>query len=565
MLREIAIHNFALVEELELSFYSGFSVLTGETGAGKSIIIDALGLLLGKRASTEMIRTGAESCTVQGVFAVHDEEASELLKEWGIPADDEVVISREVSANGRNRCRINGKLVSVSQLAQLGPCLAEIVGQHDSQSLLDPNRHLEFLDAFGGEDHQMDLDKLSEAYQKWTAIHGELAHLAGDERERNRRMDLLRFQVEEIAAAQLTPGEEEELVAERKRLANLNRLREAVEAAHSLLSEPLGQGDSLVRQLNVAQAELSRASSFDDELTPLAAMLAEAVAQVEELGRELWVYLDKLEADPQRLDDVESRLDTIDNLKRKYGDTVEEILRFAQKAQEELEFLEASTERGQELEKQLGAAWKAWLTQAQVVRKGRQCIARELEAQVEAQLRDLNMTNTRFVAAFEGTGAESRQRPVREGLERVQFLIAPNVGEDLKPLARIASGGELSRLMLAIKVSLAQVDAVPTIVFDEIDTGIGGQTAGRLGEKLRELGASRQVLCVTHLPVIASFGAHHYAVAKAASQGRTTVSAHELTGEERVRELTRMLGGAGEVNTATYAHARELLARGCGI
>lgn len=565
MLRELSISNFALIEELELSFYSGFSVLTGETGAGKSIIIDALGLLLGRRASTDMIRTGAESCTVQGAFAVEDAKLLALLDEWGIACDEEIVITREVSTSGRNRCRVNGKLVSVSQLAQLGPHLVEIVGQHDSQSLLDPSTHLAFLDAFGGAEHQAELDKLNQAYEVWAALNSELLRLAGDERERNRRLDLLRFQVEEIAAAQLKVGEEETLVAERNRLANLHRLRQAVAAAHSILNEPLEQSDSMVRLLNVAQAELAKASSLDEQLAPLADMLTGAVAQIEELCRELWNYLDKLDAHPQRLDEVETRLDTIDSLKRKYGDSVEEILAFMEAAQAELEFLEASTARSRELEKELSSAWQAWLAQAKVVSESRRRIARDLEQQIEAHLRDLNMANTRFVVAFEPNDAEAKMRPARNGPEQVQFMIAPNVGEDLKPLARIASGGELSRLMLAVKVSLAQVDPVPTIIFDEIDTGIGGQTASKLGEKLRTLSSTCQVLCVTHLPVIASFGTHHYSVTKTAAGQRTIVSARKLSHEERVAELIRMLGGTGEVESATYAHARELLERSCGI
>lgn len=565
MLREIAIRNFALIEDLELSFYSGFSVLTGETGAGKSIIIDALGLLLGRRASTDMIRTGADACTVEGVFSVPNAEARGLIQEWGIEAGDELVITREVSAAGRNRCRINGRLVSVSQLAQLGPHLVEIVGQHDSQSLLDPSRHLPLLDAFGGEEHQMELDKLARAYENWAALQAELARFAGDERERNRRTDLLRFQVSEISEARLKVGEEEELLAERKRLANLHRLRQAVETAHAILSQPLGPGDSLTRQLNIAQAELARASAVDDELVPLASALADIVAQIEEMNRDLWGYLDRLEDNPQRLDEVEARLDVIDSLKRKYGDSIEEILSFAGQAQAELEFLESSAERAQRLEQELERAWSAWLAQAHRVSACRRRTARELEQKVVTHLSDLNMSGMRFVAAFEPNGSEVNRRPAREGLERVQFMIAPNVGEELKPLARTASGGELSRLMLALKVSLAQVDAVPTLVFDEIDTGIGGQTAAKLGEKLCALSSACQVLCVTHLPVIASFGTHHYAVEKSAVDGRTKVCARKLDGDARVAELIRMLGGTGDIDSATYAHAKELLERSSGI
>lgn len=565
MLRELSIRNFALIEQLELSFYSGFSVLTGETGAGKSIIIDALGLLLGRRASTEMIRTGAESCVIQGVFAVHDEEALGLLQEWGIDAEEELVITREVSNNGRNRCRLNGKLVSVSQLSELGAYLAEIVGQHDSRSLLNPNRHLMYLDAFGGDAHQRELDELRARHEAWSSIRREMTLLSGDERERNRRIDLLRFQLEEIADARLQTGEEEALLAERKRLANLDRLRKAVGTAYGLLSDSDGHTESVVRKLNLAQAELERARAFDDELAAATELLASAVAQVGEVSLELWSYLDRFELDPERLNEVETRLDLIETLKRKYGDSVAEILKFADQAQQELEFLESSAERSQELQKELERAWSAWLEKARQVSLKRRELAAELEKKIEGQLADLNMSNTRFVVSFEDNGAQERMVPNHDGLEQVQFMIAPNVGEELKPLSRIASGGELSRVMLAIKVILAQAEAIPTIVFDEIDTGIGGQTAGKLAEKLKALSAACQVMCVTHLPVIASFGAHHYAVHKETSGERTTISVRELAKDGRIMELTRMLGGSGSSDSITAAHAKELLERAGGM
>lgn len=565
MLRELSIRNFALIEQLELSFYSGFSVLTGETGAGKSIIIDALGLLLGRRASTEMIRTGAESCVIQGVFAVHDEEALGLLQEWGIDAEEELVITREVSNNGRNRCRLNGKLVSVSQLSELGAYLAEIVGQHDSRSLLNPNRHLMYLDAFGGDAHQRELEELRARHEAWSSIRREMTLLSGDERERNRRIDLLRFQLEEIADARLQTGEEEALLAERKRLANLDRLRKAVGTAYGLLSDSDGHTESVVRKLNLAQAELERARAFDDELAAATELLASAVAQVGEVSLELWSYLDRFELDPERLNEVETRLDLIETLKRKYGDSVAEILKFADQAQQELEFLESSAERSQELQKELERAWSAWLEKARQVSLKRRELAAELEKKIEGQLADLNMSNTRFVVSFEDNGAQERMVPNHDGLEQVQFMIAPNVGEELKPLSRIASGGELSRVMLAIKVILAQAEAIPTIVFDEIDTGIGGQTAGKLAEKLKALSAACQVMCVTHLPVIASFGAHHYAVHKETSGERTTISVRELAKDGRIMELTRMLGGSGSSDSITAAHAKELLERAGGM
>lgn len=556
MLKELQIRNFALIEELELSFYSGFSVLSGETGAGKSIIIDALSLILGARASVEMIRTGAQETLVSGSFTLNP-RARALLEEWGMLDGEELIITRELSASGRSKCWINGRLATVSQLAQLGPLLVDVVGQHDSQSLLDPQGHGELLDLYGGQEHLALLKEADERAQKWLALKAEQRRLQQDERERNRRIDLLNYQVEEISGAELKPGEDRELEQERLRLANLDRIRQAVQTALEVLGEDFETRGSLLSSLSFLEGELQKAAGLDTGLEPLAQRYVEISLNLHDFYRELRDYLEQLPADPGRLNEVEERLHLIDGLKRKYGSTVDEILGYAQQAQAELEVLRNAGQRAEDLEAECLRWQEEWERCARRLTESRQALAARLEGEIEGELADLAMASTRFKVQFRP--GESSQ-PVLGGAEEVEFMMAANVGEELKPLAKIASGGELSRVLLAVKAILVKAEQTPTVVFDEIDAGIGGRTAVSLGEKLRSLSQFRQVLCVTHLPVVASFGTQHYSVQKAVRQNRTTVQVTLLSSEERVDELTRMLGGAaGEGITAE--HARELLKR----
>lgn len=556
MLKELQIRDFALIEGLELSFYSGFSVLSGETGAGKSIIIDALSLLTGARASTEVIRSGAECALISGSFAPSP-GALALLEEWGMADGEELIITREININGRSKCWINGRLATVNQLSALGAYLVEIVGQHDSQGLLRPENHVHLLDNYGGKGHLSLVEQADRLASAWQQLRAEQKRLQSDERERNRRMDLLAYQIQEIAEAKLQPGEDELLEQERSRLANLDRIRQALHYAVGLLGEAYGEGEPLLHLLSSIGSELERAAALDPPLGDMSQRYAELHINLQELYRDLRDYLDGLAADPLRLNEVEERLALLDGLKRKYGHTVEEILRYSEQVQEELAALESAEVRAEGLEEECRSLEAEWRLCADKLTLSRRELARRLEEQIQAELADLAMAGTRFQVCFH---QEPGGQPVPGGQEKVEFMLAANVGEELKPLAKVASGGELSRVMLALKAALAQAEEIPTIVFDEVDAGIGGRTAVKLGEKLRALGQRRQVLCVTHLPVVASFGTHHYSVQKFTRQDRTVVQAALLGPEERVAELTRMLGGSAH-EQVTSEHARELLRR----
>lgn len=556
MLNELQIRNFALIEGLELSFYSGFSVLSGETGAGKSIIIDALSLLLGARASAEMIRTGAENTRISGSFT-HNSTSRRLVTEWGMFDDEELVITREINVGGRNKCWINGHLATVGQLAELGPYLVDIVGQHDSQSLLDPKGHAILLDLYGGPEHLSLLKKANELANAWSALQSELRRLQKDERERNRRIDLLNFQVEEIRQAALMPKEDELLGVERSRLANLDRIRQAVHYVLDVMGETYDERDSLLHSLSTMESELQRAGTLDPTLQPLTQRYTGLSLELHDIYGDFRDYLDTLPADPGRLHELELRLDLIDGLKRKYGNTVMEIQTYLSHAEEELALLKNAIVRADGLEQEGRLLQEKWLNVAQLLTASRKNVSLSLKDQIEKELADLSMASTKFKVAFSVLTTET---PVVGGQEHLEFMMAPNIGEELKPLAKIASGGELSRVMLAIKAILIETEQTPTVIFDEIDAGIGGRTAVSLGEKLQALSQVRQVLCVTHLPVVASFGRHHYSVQKFARGNRTTVSVNLLQQAERVEELTRMLGGSAD-EPVTFEHARELLKR----
>jgi len=554
LLKELQIKNFALIDTLELSFYTGFSVLSGETGAGKSIIIDALSLLLGARASLEMIRTGAKTTEVIGSFSLN-QDAEELLQHWGMLEEEDLIIAREININGRNKCWINGRLATVGQLAELGPFLVDIVGQHDSQSLLNPQDHHLLLDAFGGTEHMVLLNETTKTAQRWLSVKAELDKLNSNERERNRRIDLLTFQVDEISKAGLKLNEDEELELERSRLANLDRIRESLHFVVSMLGENYEERQSLMHSLALSEAELQRATTLDPSLEHLNERFSEVILNLDDLLQEFRSYLEQLLADPDLLHQIELRLELIDNLRRKYGNTVLEILEYGQAAEQELQELGNAGVQMDSLIRECTELEQKWQIQAKELSESRKILSLDLENQIETQLSELSMGNTKFKVNFT---PRSSATPVLGGLEEIEFMMAPNLGEDLKPLAKIASGGELSRVMLAIKAILVEAEQTPTIIFDEIDAGIGGRTAVNLGKKLHSLGKFRQVLCVTHLPVIAGYGENHYSVQKSIIHGRTTVSVDLLDQDSRIQELTRMLGGTDQ-DDVSLKHAEELL------
>ena len=556
MLIELYIRNFAIIEELRLSFEPGLNILTGETGAGKSIIIDAITALMGGRSRQEWLRTGADSFLVEGVFSLPPHVASEIapiLEREGLEGEspDVLLLSREVRASGRNVARINGRMVSLSLVREVGDHLVDIHGQGEHLSLLHRSRHLLLLDRFAGlEEMRADFSSLARELRQ---VRDDLSRLRMAERDRARRMDLLGYQVREIESANLVPGEMEELEQERTRLAHAAQLMELMDAAYRLL-EVGGEGvPSASDMLSEASGHLSKAASFDPSLEQLQARLDDLLGVLSDLSVEIRDYRDDLEFNPRRLDEVEGRLALLENLQRKYGDTVEEILEYASRAAEELEALSHSEERAGELEeRERGLLRRMGEIGARLSDARREAAAR-LSAAVERELGELNMTGARFSVSIEqreapdGVYAGDRRLAFdATGLDRVEFLMSANPGEELRPLAKVASGGETARLMMALKAVLSRADPTPVLIFDEIDVGIGGRVGSIVGEKLRSLARNHQVLCVTHLPQVAAYGDRHLKVEKRVADGRTRTIVTPLEGERRVEELAEMLATPGE-------------------
>jgi len=575
MLSELSITNFAIIDELHLRFSPGFNVLTGETGAGKSIIIDAVSLLLGGRADTGVIRAGANEARVEGIFVLRPASQAtilSLLRENGLEGDrdDTLILAREIRRGGRSVCRVNGRAVTLTMLGRIGQQLVDIHGQSEHLSLLRVREHVKFLDRYAG---LGDLRaRLAERVSELRQVRRELDALLRDERELARRADLLEYQVAEIAAARLEVGEEEELIQERTRLANAERLMELATESYHALDEGAEEQASVTDLMGRVTRALAALAKIDHGAEEQSQKAEEIASQLAELARQVRAYQDGIEFSPQRLQQVEERLDLIYSLKRKYGDSIAEVLAFGEAAAAELETITHSEERVEALRAQEDALLH------EIGRLGAELSARRREAgdrlaaAVEAQLDDLKMAGARFgVSIVQNEAADGAWVGERRlafdstGIDRVEFLIAPNVGEPLKSLAKVASGGETSRLMLALRTVLSTADRTPTLIFDEIDQGIGGRAGGVVGRKLWGLsvrsgpdGAGHQVLCVTHLPQLASYGDAHFKVDKKVVGERTVTRVQELSPEARVEELAQMLGLASEV---TRDSAREILAQ----
>ena len=571
MLVELSISNLAIIDHLRLQFSAGFNVLTGETGTGKSIIIDAVSLLLGARASTDLVRTGADGAAVEGVFQLDAETLRALQDEFGALGllDDaelaagELIVRREVSAGGRSSARVNGRAVTQSVLRDLGRHLIDIHGQGDQLTLLQARRHIDFLDRYGGLEEPR--AEVAGVVRRLREVREALRALQRDARELARRVDLLTFQVDEIRAARLHPDEEAELRRERTLLANAEKLKLLADSVYELLFEGEERQRSVVDQLGAVVDHMAALQKVDDTLGEQSQTVETALYQLEELARTMRAYRDEVAYDPQRLEQVEERIDLIANLKRKYGDTIAEVLAFADRAQEELDGISHSEERQEELRQTEVELLGELGTLAENLSVARRAAAEALTARVESELKQLGMEHARFIVATDraeaADGLELGGRRIAfdaTGIDRIEFLIAPNPGEDPKPLASTASGGEASRLMLALKTALSEADPVPTLIFDEIDAGIGGRTGRIVGRKLWDLSREHQVFCVTHLAQMASYGETHLRVEKDVVGGRTLSKVQALSPEERVNELALMLGGAA--TESTRRSARELLA-----
>jgi len=569
MLVELHIQDFALVEELTISFPAGLMVLTGETGAGKSILVDAIDVLLGERVGTELVRSGASRASLAAVFELADRpEIAHLLEEAGIPPEPDGLlhIAREITREGRNPCRLNGRTCPLSLLRALGERLVDLHGQHEHQALLHSERHQEYLDRFGSPAHQELVARLAAQYQVWQEAGRRLRQLLADEGARQRELDLLRFQLAEIEAAAPQPGEDAELEQEAARLANAERLAAAADEAYRALYEGVAEGMSALDLAARAERGLLAAGQHDPELAKLAEPLAQAADLIRETSRELTAYRESLVFDPARLEQVQARLHLLADLKRKYGGELEAVLAYQERAAGELAAWEQRDVLLAEAEAAREQAEQALAASCRELSGSRQQIAGQIRERLAGELAELGMPDARFEVQLDpapdpdGLLLEGQRLAVSAvGVDRVEFLFSANRGEPPQPLARIASGGEVSRVMLALKSVLAQADPVPTLAFDEIDSGIGGRTAEAVGRKLQALGRHAQVICVTHLPQIAYRATHHLAVAKQVRGGRTVITVRPLQGQERVEELARMQAGA-RVTPAVLEHIRQMLA-----
>ena len=547
MLSLLHIENIAVIESADISFNQGFNILTGEPGAGKSIVIDAISAILGERAYRDMIRTGSGRASVRAVFTNVPEFA--WFAENGVEYDPETIIQREIYLDGKNICRVNGTLVTVSILRKLGIQLINIHGQHDSASLFDENNHLQFLDAFAANDSLR--QEYASGYEAVAKLRREIDSLTMDESEKLRRMETLRFQIEEISKAELEAGENEALEARRKLLQNAEKLASGMNDAVENL---YGGDDSDGAASLLAQAErsLARIAKFDDSIAALHDKVADLMYQVQDAAEELRDARDDLAYSSDELEQIESRLDVIHRLRRKYGVTCADILDYLERAKQELDEIEFSDDHLERLKGKLAKAEKTAWNAALALRENRKAAAAELSARILTELSQLDMPRVQFQCEFTELDLTAN------GADAVAFYMSANAGEALKPLSKVASGGELARIMLAMKNVLAEQDQIATLIFDEVDTGVSGRAAQKVAEKLRSVARNKQVLCVTHLPQLAALANTHLLIAKQERGGRTYTTVTPLDLEGRKRELARIIGGANITET-TLMSAEEML------
>ena len=547
MLELLHIENIAIIERADILFGRGFNALTGETGAGKSIVIDALGAVLGQRTSRELIRTGAEKAFVSAIFSGVPELP--WFAENQIPYEPELGISREIFADGKNSCRVSGKPVTVSTLRKLGVQLIQIHGQNDSQQLFDEATHIGYLDLYAHDEAL--LADYRQAYDKVSVVQQEIRRLSMDESEKLRLVETLKFQIDEIERAELQSGEEDELLERRKVLQNAEKLTDAMEAAVSALYGDETSDGAAAMIANAAHA-LERVSRVSDEMRQLSGKLNDLMYTAQDIADELRDKKDDLTYSADELEQIEERLDTLHKLKRKYGGSVEDVIAFCEKAKRQLDEVEFASDRIEQLQKKLSALQTAMQEKGMALSAARKMAAEKLQAAISSELMQLDMPKIQFVCEF------SAQQPQENGLDAVRFLMSANVGESLRPLSKVASGGELARIMLAMKNVLAAEDSVGTMIFDEVDAGVSGRAAQKVAYKLWTVAKGRQVLCVTHLPQIAAMADTEFTVEKRVENGRTYTSVLRLDVAGRRQELARLTGGS-MITETTLAGAAELL------
>ncbi|MEI5994845.1 DNA repair protein RecN [Candidatus Enterococcus mansonii] len=554
MLQELSVKNFAIISSLQLDFNMGMTVLTGETGAGKSIIIDAMGLLTGGRGSSDYIRQGASKCTLEGLFKMpKNQSLTHLLEELGIETDeDSLVIQRDISTSGKNVCRVNGRIVNIANLRKIGEFLVDIHGQNEHQELMQSEKHLGMLDDFGGNELLKIKEDYEGSYSEYKLIETKVRNRQKNEKEFAQRMDMLQFQSDEIAASQLVLGEEEQLIEERNKLGNFQKIADALTTSYEAIN---GDGDSSLDKIGYAMNELLSIETLDSEYKSLSEVLQNSYYLLQEASGDLSRHIDGLELDENRLNEVETRLELIRQMKRKYGESIESILDYYQEITQELadaDFLEGKTG---ELETLLIEKRKQVTKHGLELREIRKKIAKKLEKDILRELKELYMERTEFDIRFTELPDEEFGE---DGLDHVEFFITTNPGEPLKPLVRVASGGELSRVMLALKTIFSKSQGITSIVFDEVDTGVSGRVAQAIADKIYQISKGSQVLCITHLPQVAAVADYQYFIEKEIIGERTETKVRRLKKNERIAEIARMLSGS-EITKLTTEHAKELL------
>ena len=551
MLQELSIKDFAIIDEIQISFQPKMTVLTGETGAGKSIIIDALGLLAGGRGSTEFIRKGEKKAVIQGLFTLPREANTyNILEEYGIDSEDgQIILQRDLYRGGRNICRINGMMVNLATLRKVGETLIDIHGQNEHQELMKPENHIDLLDEYDKKTSEL-RNQYQVVYQNYRKLKLSMEKKEADEKAWAQRLDMLNFQVKEIGEAGLKINEEDELVEEKNKLDNFQAIHDALELSYQILS---GEKIDVVGNLGNAMNELSDISDLSENLQEINTKISDAFYSLEDVARDISDELDSMEWNGERLNEIEERLELIHQLKRKYGDTIEDILHYHSRIVKELREMENAEQNSEKQERQLSEALEKVKELAIKLSKQRKKSAKKLEKMIHEQLSALYMDKAVFEVKF-----LNNSKLYSKGIDKVEFYIQTNPGEEMGPLAKIASGGELSRIMLALKTIFSQKMGVTSIIFDEVDTGVSGRVAQAIAEKISQISNNSQVLCITHLPQVAAIADNHYYISKSVNDGRTETSLKELDEKQKIREIARMLSGS-EITELTLKHSEELL------
>ena len=551
MLQELSIKDFAIIDEIQISFQPKMTVLTGETGAGKSIIIDALGLLAGGRGSTEFIRKGEKKAVIQGLFTLPREANTyNILEEYGIDSEDgQIILQRDLYRGGRNICRINGMMVNLATLRKVGETLIDIHGQNEHQELMKPENHIDLLDEYDKKTSEL-RNQYQVVYQNYRKLKLSMEKKEADEKAWAQRLDMLNFQVKEIGEAGLKINEEDELIEEKNKLDNFQAIHDALELSYQILS---GEKIDVVGNLGNAMNELSDVSDLSENLQEINTKISDAFYSLEDVARDISDELDSMEWNGERLNEIEERLELIHQLKRKYGDTIEDILHYHIRIVKELREMENAEQNSEKQERQLSEALEKVKELAIKLSKQRKKSAKKLEKMIHEQLSALYMDKAVFEVKF-----LNNSKLYSKGIDKVEFYIQTNLGEEMGPLAKIASGGELSRIMLALKTIFSQKMGVTSIIFDEVDTGVSGRVAQAIAEKISQISNNSQVLCITHLPQVAAIADNHYYISKSVNDGRTETSLEELDEKQKIREIARMLSGS-EITELTLKHAEELI------